>query len=93
MNPSGHWKPVEATELNVEFVTRHGLVITCATLDSRSIKALIARWRSHTPVTELGQEISRPMACQPFFRRLCSFAAPIVEIRKTEQERAGFALN
>lgn len=26
MNPSGHWEPVEATHLNIEFVTRHNLV-------------------------------------------------------------------
>jgi hypothetical protein len=25
MNPTGYWEPVEATKLNVEFTTRHGL--------------------------------------------------------------------
>jgi hypothetical protein len=26
MNPTGHWEPVDATNLNVEFISRHGLV-------------------------------------------------------------------
>jgi hypothetical protein len=26
MNPTGHWEPIDAINLNVEFVTRHGLV-------------------------------------------------------------------